>query len=217
MRQKRHDPNMISESSKVLSMVNTRSICSGLILALAALSGCAQPRPPAGSAEGLRRLDMLSGTWKSTSTACMEDAHQPIECSATARLRWDLDGRFLVEQTDYDLGTLGRSTVTGYWTWDAAAGVYRTWHFDSDGGYATGTATFDVDSQTWYLASQTINSRTGARSAGSGKMRFTSDREKDFSWSSQPREGGDDAYRGGGHQSASRQIGNQKTYFPLKS
>ncbi len=176
-------------------MLNTRSVYSGLTLMLAAMSGCAQPHVPAESVDGLRRLDMLTGKWKSTSTAYMEDAVQPVECSATAKVRWDLNGRYLVEDTAYDLGTLGRSTATGYWTWDSAAGVYRTWRFDSDGGYTTGTATFDADSQTWYLASQTVNSLTGARSAGSGKMRFSSAREKSFSWSSQPREGGEDPYR----------------------
>ncbi len=180
-----------------------RRVCvllSGIVAVglLAAGSGCASPGSSGAEKSErsveLDRLDMLVGRWRGTSHAIMAPNGRIVAGKAESHVRWDIGRQFVLEETEYDLDQFGESSALGVWTWDATAGVYRTWRFDSGGRVSMGTADYDADARTWALKSETVGVRQGERSIGKGTIRYLSDKEKIWDWSSRTAEGVDAGY-----------------------
>lgn len=143
-----------------------RTKLSFTILALMGVSGCVAPRMsvdelkarlPARPSE-LDRLNMLVGAWDTAGTVKLIGMDDPIETTGRSVARWSADGWLLIDESEYDMGSLGRMSGVSLWTWDDRAKVYRVYWFDSFGERASGTARFDEATRTWRM-------KTSGRSA----------------------------------------------------
>lgn len=83
--------------------------------------------PPTPKAH-LKRLEWLIGEW-------VEESN---ESTMHTNSRWSEDGNFIL--TDFAIHAAGRKLMTGTQRigWDASQEKFRSWVFDSDGGYAEG-------------------------------------------------------------------------------
>lgn len=82
----------------------------------------------------LKRLEWLIGEWVDESN----------ESTMHTRTRWSDDGNFIL--TDFSLKVAGSSLMTGTQRigWNASLGKFKSWVFDSEGGFAEGLWT-DLD------------------------------------------------------------------------
>lgn len=104
--------------------------------------------------EQLQQLAWLVGEWID------EGAHAHVHFSC----RWDAGGNFLIR--DFEVHSAGGKTITGTQRigFDALNGHFKSWAFDSAGGYAEGYWQRDGDS--WILNSSGVSS-DGRMASGS--------------------------------------------------
>lgn len=81
--------------------------------------------------EHLKELDWLVGEWSNESAAL----------AVTLTCRWDKNRNFMVHDQTVKVGGKDAVTVTKYIGWDPAEGRIRSWVFDSEGGFGSGTWT----------------------------------------------------------------------------
>lgn len=107
-----------------------------------------EPAVPATHHEQLRRLEWMVGEWFNES----DDAVVSTTC------RWTDDGNFLVRE--FDVRIVGEVALRGTQRigWDPLLGQFRTWVFDSEGGFAEGLMSSD--------GSQWLVKSTGVRPDG---------------------------------------------------
>lgn len=111
-------------------------------------------------------LEMLAGSWKTSGRVRMAGLARSIETTGTSKAAWACGRRLMVEHSTFDMGDLGTMNGMSIWTWDARAGRYRMWWFDSFGESATGTARLDEASKTWHVRTVGRNPWTRVRSKG---------------------------------------------------
>ena len=167
--------------------------------ALLLLAGCANAPPelPAVAPE-LARLEMLTGEWRAESTATIEESGEAWLSSAHVLAEWDLGGRFVVARTHHAWQSAaggGEMESETWFTWDAAAGSYRTWTFQSNGRFATGTMRYEEGSRTWHMEEEWTHPETGARGRGAGTMEYIGETEKNVSWRTAPSDGSSGAFK----------------------
>jgi len=106
-------------------------------------------------AEQLRNLDWLLGEW-------IDEAHESVISFAC---RPNENGTFLLR--DFTVKISGDDALQGSQRigWDALAGQFRAWTFDSEGGYSEGVWYRDGDS--WLLTSSGVNADGESTSATS--------------------------------------------------
>jgi len=137
--------------------------------------------PPEGP---LARLDMLAGTWRGESTTSFIETDEEAKGRAATTLSWCLGGHYLCEVTTYETQGESASKVEGYWTWNAADEQYQFWRFDSRGRITVGTATYNPTEHAWTMSARTTDRQSGSVAHGHGDMRFVSDDEKTWTWTS---------------------------------
>jgi uncharacterized protein (TIGR02246 family) len=93
------------------------------------------PAPTASPHEHLQQLAWMIGDWVSEGAEAQVETH----CA------WDTSGNFLLRE--FTAKIAGRPALSGTQRigWDSAAAQFRTWVFDSEGGFAEGTITRDPD------------------------------------------------------------------------
>ena len=100
--------------------------------------------------EHLENLAWMLGEWLNES----DDELVSTTCS------WSDDGSFLIRQFDVKIeGTVALSGTQRI-GWDPLNKQFRTWVFDTEGGFAEGLVTYDEDDNQWTIKS------TGVRSDG---------------------------------------------------
>ena len=101
---------------------------------------------PASHHDQLEQLEWLVGEWID------EGAHSHVHFSC----RWDDGGNFLLR--DFEVHSAGEKTITGTQRigYDPLSGHFKSWVFDSAGGYADGYWQRDGDS--WILNSSGVTS-----------------------------------------------------------
>ena len=117
-----------------------------------------------------------------------------VEGSADTNAQWTLAGNFIIERTAYRFDEGEGYEGIGIWTWDAAAGTYRSWHFDSLGRTSTGTAQIAEDG-TWRISGASRSVVSGAQSRGEGTLRFLNKAEKIVEWNTLSESGEIEGYR----------------------
>ncbi len=145
-----------------------------------ALVGCQQPTggmeghdgPPPRAAE-LDRLDQFVGNW--TADCEMKMDGKTSTCKGTSTSEWDLDKTVMVNRMEFDMGEMGKMKGMEVMTWDAGAGKYRTYWFDSMGGLTEGSMRFDEKSSTWISKGSGRDPMSGETRLNSGTMKVAAD------------------------------------------
>ena len=173
-------------------MTRTRLLATTVIaLTTIALIGCAEQKfdlqamkdmePPPRPAE-LDHLGMFVGTWEGTADMTMPGCDEVIKITGKNTTEWRYDKRFLVEESEMDLGEMGTMTSMSVSTWDPQAKKYRVWMFSNWGEADTGTMTYCEKSKTWYWRSQATNPMTGKVSYGKGHATSVDDDTMEWTW-----------------------------------
>lgn len=137
-----------------------RTILTGALLGtLTILAGCngggemnmsemKKPEPPT----ALRKLDPWVGEWVGESTMYPGgDKSKPMTSKSWSKVEWVLDGMFLKESFEMDMGEGGKmSGVLIHW-YDPAAKHYKSAYFDSTGGTGEGRFHFDSKKNAWII------------------------------------------------------------------
>jgi uncharacterized protein (TIGR02246 family) len=77
----------------------------------------------------LKELEWLIGEWTNESAGI----------AVTLSCRWDKNRNFMVHEQTVKVGGKDAVSVTKYIGWDPAGGHLRSWVFDSEGGFGSGT------------------------------------------------------------------------------
>lgn len=144
------------------------------------LVGCQKPAgnmeghegPPPRAAE-LDKLDQFVGNW--TSECEMKMDGTTTACKATGTSSWDLDKTVIINKMEFDMPEMGKMTGMEIMTWDASAGKYRTYWFDSMGSVGEGTMRYDEKSSTWISKGTGRDPISGEARANSGTMKVAAD------------------------------------------
>jgi uncharacterized protein (TIGR02246 family) len=107
-----------------------------------------EPEPMIAPHERLKELEWMNGDWVDQGP----DAHVRVSC------RWSEDGNFLVRR--FTVSAQGKPVLTVHQRvgWDPLARQFRSWEFDSEGGYGEGK--WVRDGERWVIK------HTGVRPEG---------------------------------------------------
>lgn len=200
----------MSAGRLVSAGVLARTVCLAGLASLAVGSGCAathdgEPAALPRSLE-LERLGMLVGRWESTAESVLEDTGEVLHVSSTVAADWALGGEFLITKARFLIeggeGVSAWESETadvGVFTWDAEARIYRVWHFDDGGMFATGTMEYEATTRTWRVSEESVDRRTGTRVRGEGTMRYVAADERLTEWTSTPLSGQGGGFTSRGH------------------
>jgi hypothetical protein len=190
---------------------------AAILAGLAGLSSCAGTEDsgllPRERSPELDELEMLVGRWESTSESVLEDTGEVLLVTSWVEADWALNREFIITKAHFLIeggrgpDAWGREVMDiGVFTWDADAGVHRTWHFNEQGIYAEGTMKYVEALHTWRLSEESIDRRTGERVRGEGTMHYLSEDERSIEWTSTPlsNQGGGFASRGHSMRTAER-------------
>lgn len=136
---------------------------------------------PATAREQLKELEWLRGEWVNES----DDALVATTCD------WSDDGAFLMRKFDIKVEGVVALKGTQRIGWDPALKQYRTWVFDTEGGFAEGFMTRDGDR--WVVKLSAIRSDGQSASATNIITRLGPDR---LGWESTDRTLGSEALPG---------------------
>jgi uncharacterized protein (TIGR02246 family) len=115
----------------------------------------------------LKELDWLVGEWSNESPTL----------AVTLTCRWDKNRNFMVHDQTVKVGGKDAVTVTKYVGWDPAEGRIRSWVFDSEGGFGSGTWTRAGNEWTEEVE---FRNRGGADGSAENHWRFGDDGH--FEW-----------------------------------
>jgi hypothetical protein len=139
--------------------------------------------PPPRPAE-LDRLNSWVGHWTLTFDMTVYTPQGPKMSShkGTEETAWSADNRYLVTNSDYDMGEAGRMIGVSMMTWDEREKIYRNWWFDNFGEIGEGRTGYCEESKEWRLYTTGHNLATGERSTGYGTTKFTDENTVDWTW-----------------------------------
>src|SRR6267154_6908310 len=119
-----------------------------LFALITAASLCAQMGPPAPAPE-LKNLDFMAGTWTSEGTMTPGPGMPGGKRTMTTKAEWMQGNFFLVENSDMDLGAMGKSKEVAYLGYDPDKKMYTYRAFNSMGEAVDSTGTVNGDTWTW--------------------------------------------------------------------
>jgi hypothetical protein len=122
--------------------------CSGLLLLLATVSAGAQMGMPTPAPE-LKKLDFLAGDWTSTGDMKPGPGMPGGKFSYSSHAEWMQGDFFLVENSDMDLGPMGKGKELAIMGYDSDKKVYTYTAFNSMGEAEVATGTLNGDTWTW--------------------------------------------------------------------
>lgn len=159
-------------------------------LAMAVLPGCMSQmcmedmaKMPERPVE-LDRLNDWVGTWKASGTGKMMGIDEEFTVTGTSQNAWDVDGWYLSEHGEYDMGPMGKMKYLQVWTWDSNAKKFRSYWFDSMGGVGHGTAKCDEKTRTWTMSMRGKGPMGSTR--GKGCVKFVDDNTMEWTWQEWP-------------------------------
>ena len=120
--------------------------CSGLLLLLATVSASAQMPTPAPE---LKKLDFLAGDWTSTGDMKPGPGMPGGKFSYSSHAEWMQGNFFLIENSDMDLGPMGKGKELAIMGYDSDKKVYTYTAFNSMGEAEVATGTLNGDTWTW--------------------------------------------------------------------
>lgn len=122
--------------------------CCGLLLLLAMVPASAQMGMPT-PAPALKKLDFLAGEWTSTGDMKPSPGMPGGKFSYSSHAEWMQGNFFLVENSDMDLGPMGKGKELAIMGYDSDKKVYTYTAFNSMGEAETATGTLNGDTWTW--------------------------------------------------------------------
>ncbi|MCZ6699733.1 MAG: DUF1579 family protein [Planctomycetota bacterium] len=171
-------------------MVRIRSLFVTSMVASIAIGGCSEStggpaemgemKAPPRPAE-LDMLDMFVGNWTTEGEMKMPGEPEVMISTGTISYEWTLDKKYLVEKWSMKMDEM-EMEASGYWTWDAKAGKYKIWWFDSFGTWATGSSSYDATTKTWSMNSKGTNPMDGKPSWGGGSVKFPDANTMEGTW-----------------------------------
>ena len=142
-----------------------RRVALAVVVLCALLTAVAmQAQAPPPPAAELQRLDFMTGHWTAEGTATFGPPGTPsTKWSETFDAQW-MDGKyFLVENSDMDLGPMGKGKELAIMGYDSDKKVYTYNAFNSMGQPEVSTGTVDGDTWTWtsdeHMGGQTMKGR----------------------------------------------------------
>ncbi len=128
----------------------------------------------------LDKLEMFMGTWESETEMNMSGLDEVLKGTGVGTMSWKADKRYLVEESEFDMGELGKMSGMGIWTYDPTIRRYRNWWFDSHGSVGQGTAKYCEESRTWHMKAKSKSPM--GRTKGKGTAKFVDDDTIEWSW-----------------------------------
>lgn len=172
-------------------MTRTRSLCLILTAASIAITGCSQSnagpeamaemKPPPRPKE-LDRLEQFVGSWTGEGEMKGPGMPEAMKSTSNGEFKWALDKNYVIENMTMKMGDDMEMSAIGIWTWDAKAGKYRSWWFDSFGTSGAGTSTYNEATKTWSMNAEGTDPMTGKPTWGSGSFKFTGDSTMEGTW-----------------------------------
>ena len=132
----------------------------------------------------LEKLNRLVGTWEAGSEAKFAGLDEPMKSTGTSKFEWVLDGWYLMETADAQMGDVGKMSARSLWTWDVKAKKFRIWWFDDWGTTGRGTVTYNEKCDCFCINAS--GSAPWGTSRGKGCMKFTDDKTMDWCWREWP-------------------------------
>jgi hypothetical protein len=167
-----------------------RVVCLGMLagVSMVLASGCKSPgmsmddmvQPPR-PAE-LDHLQQFVGKWRGEWTMKVMGMDEPIKSSGVNEVKWDLNGRYLVEHMKAEMGDGKVMESKGVWTYDPRAKKYRTWWFDDWSGVGEGTAKYCPETRTFCMKGKSKVLAAGHKTVGEGCVRFVDDNTMEWCW-----------------------------------
>jgi Protein of unknown function (DUF1579) len=125
------------------------ALCIGILALIAATSVHGQMGPPAPAPE-LKKLDFMAGDWAAEGTMTMGPPGSPTsKWTTTTHAEWMQGNFFLVENSDMDLGPMGKAKEVAYLGYDPDKKMYTYRAFSSMGEAEDSTGSVDGDTWTW--------------------------------------------------------------------
>jgi hypothetical protein len=133
-----------------------------LIAVIATGIAVAQTGPPTPAPE-LKKLDFMTGDWTAAGTMNPGPAMPGGKWTMNTHAEWMEGNFFLVENSDMDLGAMGKGKEVAYLGYDPDKKVYTYKAFNSMGEAEDSTGTVDGDTWTWtsdeHMGGQTMKGR----------------------------------------------------------
>jgi hypothetical protein len=122
------------------------ALCYGLLVLMAVSAHAQMGQTPAPE---LKKLDFMTGDWKSEGTMNPAPGMPGGKFSITSHVDW-MDGNFfLVDHSDMDMGQMGKGKELSVMGYDSDRKVYTYTAFNSMGEAESATGTVDGDTWTW--------------------------------------------------------------------
>jgi Protein of unknown function (DUF1579) len=139
------------------------ALCTTVLALMAATSVDAQMGIPSPAPE-LKKLDFMAGDWTGEGTMTPGPPGTPTsKWAMKTRAEWMEGNFFLVENSDMDLGPMGKGKEVAYLGYDSNKKVYTYRAFNSMGEAEDSTGTVDGDTWTWtsdeHMGGQTMKGR----------------------------------------------------------
>ena len=161
-----------------------------VILLALTLTGCQKPDmdlaemmklPPRGPE--LAHLDAFVGAWHGIGKAKMEGSDELITTSGVEDVRWEADGRILVDTYEYTMADVeDKYRGISVMLWDPKAEKIRSWSFSNYGEVGEGTMTYDEATRTWTMKGKGYDLASGHRTCGHGTVTFEDDNTQRWEW-----------------------------------
>ena len=119
--------------------------CVTLITAAAVQAQMAPLTP----APELKKMDFMTGDWTAEGTMTMGSGTPTSKWTMNTHSEWMEGNFFLVENSDMDLGPMGKGKEVAYMGYDRDKKVYTYRAFNSMGEAEDSTGTVDGDTWTW--------------------------------------------------------------------
>ena len=136
--------------------------CISLFALLAAVSVQAQMGPLTPAPE-LKKLDFMAGDWTAEGTMNPGPGMPGGKWTINTHAEWMQGNFFLVENSDMDLGAMGKGKEAAYLGYDPDKKVYTYKAFNSMGEAEDSTGTVNGDTWTWtsdeHMGGQTMKGR----------------------------------------------------------
>ncbi|UCE59693.1 MAG: DUF1579 family protein [Phycisphaerales bacterium] len=126
------------------------------------------------------KLEMFVGTWETEAEMNMSGLDEVLTGTGVGTMSWKADKRYLVEESEFDMGELGKMSGMGMWTYDPKSRKYRNYWFDSHGSVGRGTSKYCEESRTWYT--KATSRGPWGKTKGKGTTKFVDDNTIEWSW-----------------------------------
>lgn len=130
-------------------MRSTSITLSVAFLAIVAVGSVQAQMAPPGPAPELKKLDFMSGNWTSEGTINARAGMPAGKFTETSHAEWMEGNFFLVQHSEGDFGSMGKSKELAVLGYNADKKVYTYHAFDSMGEAADSAGTVDGDTWTW--------------------------------------------------------------------